>query len=195
MPNFDRLLRIRVPVVGAEPYGRGGIPDGLCRNHHPAVFLMLAAKIVFRGILISALLLILAALCPPLVILPALWGALSFVLKFWRLCRNIPLILGGLVLYGLVYFVPCAGRALLPAALPWWIHATLIVAGLGLSTLAGFWLIKTCIAGFYQLGYSQEHAAAVLLGFSTYLIIFLLTFLIPGMDGDSGGDGSFGHED
>ena len=149
------------------------------------LFLTEILKMLTVGGCVTAILIALGILFPPVGVLIFIWGAVSTVAKFQRFARRIPLILGGLVLYTLLAVVPRAVRlssfgADLERQSGWFLVVSMALAGTSL-VLVALHVCQTC-------RYSKPIAAAVMLGCGCYLIMFFITLFLPGADNGDLGD-------
>lgn len=157
-------------------------------------FLFEICRALARGGCISAVLMVLGALLPPLAVLffifGVMFGAVSTIAKFQTFVRRIPLMLGGLVLYALLAVVPSA------------IRSSAFVAKLGSHSillvilpmaLMGTALMLIALNICERCHHRRSTAAAVMLGGGCYLILFVITLFLPGAD--DGGSGVLGDLD
>lgn len=153
----------------------------------PIFVTMFLRQILLVGI-ITALITGLTILIPPLGFLVAAWAVVSLVLKFARLARNLPPIVAGFGLYGLLLLLPTLLRFMNGAGLILEIPL-MILLPVGATLM--FHGILTMLT---HIGYRPTVAASVMLGFPVYLTLFVLTFLLPGfgdVDLDGGDGGGF----
>ena len=138
-------------------------------------------KLVAVNVFVSVLLTIVSILIPPLGVLVLIWVAIATIMKFGRFIRNIPAIVVGVLLYVAAAIVPHALRASTVAMLNGFslflVQAFMLAAG-GLTVIAALRL-----GGL--LGYRRPLAAALMLGFTAYIALFVITFMLPGTDGDA----------
>ena len=140
-------------------------------------FLFTALRIILRGPLVTGVLVLLGLFFPPSLVLVPIWALWCVGMKLVRFLANIPLILAGLVLYAAL-LIPMAGSSLLDG--PWW---TTLLASVAFA-VAGGCLLRLFVVFFEGQGYPAKRALAVMLGFVSYLFIFLLLLLIPSVEGD-----------
>jgi hypothetical protein len=151
-------------------------------------FLTLFLRQILIAGAITLIVAVVSILCPPLAFLAAAWAVINLCLKFMRFARNLIPIAAGFGMYALLLAVPgmltlwSSGKAAnLPLAT---VAFTILLAGGGAALFLGLLRLME------RLGYKPTLAAAMMLGFPVYLILFALTFLLPGFgDIDAGGDG------
>ena len=155
-------------------------------------FKMLALGLAL-GILIFLGLIILASMCPSLAgLLFALWGlwkGVALLGKVIGLLSKIPLILAGVFLYSVATLLPFTIRST-PFAVGLERHSPLLVT-LPLAAM-GACLMLSALFVAQKLNCRKWVAAAFMLGFGGYLIVFLITFVLPGPDGDVTDFGIYG---
>ena len=150
----------------------------------PIFLAMFVRQILLIGI-ITVLVTGLTILIPPLGFLVAAWAVVSLVMKFARLARNLPPIVAGFGLYGVLLLLPALLHPIHGAGL------TLEIPVMILLPVGATLLFHGILILLTHIGYRPTVAASVMLGFPVYLTLFVLTFFLPGF-GDvdlGGGDG------
>ena len=97
--------------------------------------------------------------------------------KFYALVRKLPLILGGSALYLLLLLMPHAVNA---NSFLTEIELHSAWSGTLVSGIIGTLTILLMLYWFEKLGYNRCRAALGMLGFGWFLMLFVLTFLLPG---------------
>ena len=148
----------------------------------PYFFVLIAGRYAGNAIIALALLVV-GLLIPPLWPLVALWAFICLLSKWMLFVSNLPFILFGCALYVLTAYVP---TALLEAA-----AGAFGASGVGvfeaLIGIAGMVVFLAGLGFIRALGSNPDRGAAFMLGFAAYLVLFALSFLLPGDAG--GGDG------
>jgi hypothetical protein len=149
-------------------------------------FLFNSLRFMLVGFLITTVLVSISFLFPPLAFLSGAWMVINMVLKLLRFARNLIPMAAGVGLYILLGAAPqilnsAFGNSGWPQS-GWYqpvMVPVLFCIGAAIMTVA--------LLPFERLGYRRNLAAAMMLGFPAYLVIFVLTSMTPGMS-DSPGD-------
>jgi len=133
---------------------------------------------------ITSILTILGVLFPPILVLLPLLSVMSLGARFDAFFRKLPFILVGLCLYGAL-FLSIKWRqsnpfiAHLELALPVSFHIATALIGF-IVLYCALWSVKNCYRdGMYPI--------ALVMGCVAYVLVFLLSFLIPGVQLDDDG--------
>lgn len=144
----------------------------------------LAANIVVRlfiGALVTAVLGGIVAIFPPLAFILALWGLYALVRKFGRFCNRLPFLATGAAVYSYLWWGPHWVRTGMAASAIG--HYTQYFWGAGVG-LVGVLIILLFMGLFSIFSIAPTITAMLSFGYGWYLVLFVLTFLIP--DGDDG---------
>jgi len=143
------------------------------------------------GVFLFAILAALTAIFPPLGILAILLGVMLNAAKFGGCLMNIPVVLAGLVLYGLLALPHKAGVLIGLNDVGFGASATIAVT----AAVLGLCIILGTLRLFERFDYPRAAVAAMLLGFGWYVLIFVVSLLIPFVAHHAGlGDGCDGGE-
>jgi hypothetical protein len=134
-----------------------------------------------KNILVSIVIVALATIFPPAIILGLVW-------KFGKLLIKLPLIYGGMLIYASIIFPKLIKTT---ACFREFEHYSIICPIISplIFMVMGICLVSLAIYAFGKCGYGHPASAALLLGFTSYLMIFLVTILLPSGDADADSDG------
>jgi hypothetical protein len=154
-------------------------------------FIMQVVMALVSGWVITGLVVLVAILFPPVIAVLAFLGLLALVLRMAVLVRNLPYLLTGALLYACLQLPRTTG---LLAILARQQIATRIAAGIAAGALAGGLMI-VALRLLELYGGPRPEAAAITLGFISYIGVFLLLLILSlfghahhSLDGGGGGD-------
>jgi hypothetical protein len=130
---------------------------------------------LFSGIAIFTLLAALTVAFPPLGVIAIVLGVMLNAAKFGGCLMNIPVMLAGCGLYGLLALPHKIGMLISRndvEVLPTTVIAA-VAAGIGLCTILGVLRL------FERFEYPRAAVAAMLLGFSWYVLMFVVSLIVP----------------
>lgn len=146
------------------------------------------------GSAMAVIVLLLTLLFPPLAIIGLLLNFAGILMRLVSFFKSLPYVFGGMFLYALL-LVPCIPKVSEAIAAQSWPLRILICLAAGALTLALLLLFLRVLA---TLHLSRAAAAAVMLGFGSFLtltFVLLVWALVSGHNGGGdGGDGGFAHD-
>lgn len=141
-----------------------------------------------RNAVVMIFLFVLSCFFPPLFALLGLWGAVCLILRFFTFMCNLIPICTGLMLYVLAATVPKWLVTHLHPDTSHWLGMIGFGAEIVILGMVGACLMAFATGVFQGLGYSNNRSTALMMGFPSYLFLFILLLLIPGPDFDGGDD-------
>jgi hypothetical protein len=142
-------------------------------------FLIEVLKGISENAIPSLIVIFIGIFCPPALILLPLIQMLGLFKKFKGLAHNLPLIFWGIALYSALLVAPNAIRH----SSSLWIGININLPFFTILLLAVIGSLLFCLSVYGISKYQQNPCSAVMvmLGFPSYLILFLITFLLPGI--------------
>ena len=185
------LYGVAWAVPAPDPFTRVSVTAMLCAVFSFPVFLWDVLKVLLVSGCMAGCLTGLIVVFPPLGLFVGLlllvWKLGLLIQKFEVLWVRLPMIIVGLCLYGLLAIAPDLIQA--NSDVSAFVNASPWLARLLLG-MFGMLFPVAAVRAFGARGVKPGRSACVMLGFSSYFTIFLLTFLLPGAgDFGDGGDG------
>jgi hypothetical protein len=137
-------------------------------------FIVLFVQAFAGGQVVIGCLLAMGLVIPIVNVLVLAWILIATLAKFHGFIRNAPLILFGLLLYFAVAEIP---SAIVAAKLLVGVPSVIISVMVGIIGAAFFYLLL--IVGI-RLDYQPALASSLMLGFGCYLVLFVISLLLPG---------------
>ena len=145
-------------------------------------FAMRSCLMFVVGTMISLAIVGFSILIPPLAVIFLAFGIGMIGVKLWTLVRTVPLVILGMFFYQALRIPAVIGDAVSDdhRFLRWFIALALGVFAIVIAAL----VLVVCAKFF-----APHFAAAVMFGFTGYIIISLVLLIIPGITDTDGGDG------